>query len=53
MFWLLRGASATLFQGLNPYILKEKATSKTNKKPLAALVIKQPKIPPKVTEIIF
>lgn len=42
-----------LFQGLNLYILKGKAVSKTNKKVLAALAIKQPKIPPTVTGIYF
>lgn len=53
IFWLLRGESATLFQGLNPYTLKEKAISKANEKVLAALAIKQPKIPPMVTGIYF
>lgn len=51
--WLLRGESLTLFQELNPYILKGKAISKANEKVLAALAIKQPKIPPTVTGIYF
>jgi len=53
MFWLLRGESATLFQGLNPYVSKGKAISKPNEKVLAVLAIKQPKIPPTVTGIYF
>lgn len=52
-FWLLRGESVTLFQGLNPHILKGKAISRTNENVLAALAIKQPKIPPTVTGIYF